>query len=98
MPHLAVGHMVMPKRGDTGKNKDGGAVEQEIGRIMRKDPDNPEKQAVWFDYVDYDVGVLLSQYYSRRIVYKRLGIKLKRRPRRDHDEIEAFLSSNKIFN
>lgn len=40
MPHLTVGHMVMPKRGDTGKNKDGGAVEQEIGRIMRRDPAN----------------------------------------------------------
>src|SRR5690625_3911051 len=36
MPHLTTGHMIMPKRGDTGKNKDGGAVEQEIGRIMRK--------------------------------------------------------------
>src|SRR5699024_10584414 len=52
MPHLTVGHMVMPKRGDTGKNKDGGAVEQEIGRIMRRDPNNENKQAVWFDYVD----------------------------------------------
>lgn len=98
MPHLTVGHMVMPKRGDTGKNQDGGAVEQEIGRIMRRDPKNPDKQAVWFDYVDHNVGVLNSQYYSRRKVYNRLGIKLKRKPRRDFDEIESFLSSNKIFN
>lgn len=98
MPHLTVGHMVMPKRGDTGKNKDGGAVEQEIGRIMRRDPANPKKQAIWFDYVDDKVGVLQSQYYSRRKVYNRLGIKLKRKPRRSYDEIEAFLSSNKIFN
>lgn len=98
MPHLTVGHMVMPKRGDTGKNKDGGAVEQEIGRIMRRDPDNPDKQAIWFDYVDDRVGVLQSQYYSRRKVYKRLGIKLKRKPRSSYEDIELFLSSNKLFN
>lgn len=98
MPHLTVGHMVMPKRGDTGKNKDGGAVEQEIGRIMRRDPDNPDKQAIWFDYVDDKVGVLQSQYYSRRKVYKRLGIKLKRKPRSSYEDIELFLSSNKLFN
>lgn len=98
MPHLTVGHMAMPKRGDTGKNKDGGAVEQEIGRIMRRDPDNPDKQAIWFDYVDDKVGVLQSQYYSRRKVYKRLGIKLKRKPRSSYEDIELFLSSNKLFN
>lgn len=98
MPHLTVGHMVMPKRGDSGKNKnDGGAVEQEIGRIMRADPNNPGKEAVWFDYVDHSVGVLQSQYYSRRRVYRRLGITLKRKPRTSHQDIEAFLSSNKIF-
>jgi len=97
MPHLTVGHMVMPKRGDTGKNKDGGAVEQELGRIMRSDPNNPNKQAVWFDYVDHNVGVLNSQYYSRRKVYNRLGIKLKRKPRTKASEIEDFLSSTKIF-
>lgn len=98
MPHLTVGHMVMPKRGDTGKNKDGGAVEQELGRIMRRDPNNPEKQAVWFDYVDHKVGVLNSQYYSRRKVYSRLGIKLKRKPRTDRDEIADFLSNTQLFN
>ncbi len=98
MPHLTVGHMVMPKRGDTGKNKDGGAVEQEIGRIMRRDPSNPKKQAVWFDYVDHNVGVLNSQYYSRRKVYNRLGIKLKRKPRTSEQDIETFLTNTNIFN
>ncbi len=97
MPHLSVGHMAMPKRGDTGKNKDGGAVEQEIGRIMRRDPDNPDKQATWFDYVDHKTGVLYSQYLSRRKVYRRLGITLKRKPRTTSDEIEDFLASTKIF-
>src|SRR5699024_10466880 len=98
MPHLTVGPMVMPKRGDTGKNKDGGAVEQEIGGIMRRDANNETKQAVSFDYVDDKVGALQSQYYSRRKVYNRVGIKLKRKPRRTYDEIDAFLSSNKLFN
>ena len=97
MPHLTTGHMVMPKRGDTGKSKNGGAVEQEIGRIMRRDPANPEKQATWFDYVDHKVGVLNSQYYSRRKVYKRLGIKLKSKPRTDPDEIADFLSKTNLF-
>lgn len=97
MPHLSVGHMVMPKRGDTGKNKDGGAVEQELGRIMRADPSNPEKQATWFDYVDHKVGVLNSQYYSRRKVYRRLGIPLKNKPRTESNEIEDFLANTKIF-
>ena len=97
MPHLTTGHMIMPKRGDTGKNKDGGAVEQEIGRIMRKDPSNPEKQATWFDYVDHKTGVLNSQYYSRRKVYTRLGIPLKRKPRTASNEIEDFLANTKIF-
>ncbi|MEN2464954.1 DEAD/DEAH box helicase [Ornithinibacillus sp. JPR2-1] len=97
MPHLTVGHMVMPKRGDDGKSKNGSAVEQEIGRIMRRDPNNPNKQATWFDYVDHKVGVLNSQYYSRRKVYKRLGIKLKAKPRRDQDEIADFLSKTNLF-
>lgn len=97
MPHLTVGHMVMPKRGDSGDSKNGSAVEQEIGRIMRKDPSNPEKQATWFDYVDHKVGVLNSQYYSRRKVYNRLGIKLKRKPRTDQDEIADFLSKTNLF-
>lgn len=98
MPHLTVGHMIMPKRGDTGNRKDGGAVEQEIGRIMRADPSKPGKEAVWFDYVDHKVGVLNSQYYSRRKVYRRLGIPLKRKPRTSDQDIEEFLTSNKLFN
>ena len=58
MQHLAVGHMVMPKRGDSRESSSGSSVEQEIGRIMRPDRNNPDKEAYWFDYVDYNVGYL----------------------------------------
>lgn len=92
IPHLTVGHMAMPKRGDAQGTTNGSAVEQEIGRIMRPDPDNPNKKALWFDYVDYNVGVLKSQYYSRRKVYQRLQLKLPRK-QSSAKEIEKFLES-----
>jgi len=92
MPHLTIGHMVTPKRGDASGSRNGAAVEQEIGRIMRPDPANPDKKAIWFDYVDYNVGVFRSQYSSRRSVYKRLGLKVPKKPRTERDEIADFLS------
>lgn len=92
MPHLTVGHMAMPKRGDTSSStKNGAAVEQEIGRIMRRDPLNPDKKALWFDYVDYSVGVFESQYQTRRSVYRRLGITLPKKPRTQKEEAIDFL-------
>jgi superfamily II DNA or RNA helicase len=97
MPHLTVGHMVMPKRGDDGSKANGGSVEQEIGRIQRKDPANPDKKAAWYDYVDYNVGVFKQQYQSRRKVYKRLGIALPKKPKTEKDEIESFLAGGAIF-
>lgn len=97
MPHLTVGHMAMPKRGDQGGKNNGGSVEQEIGRIQRKDPDNPDKKAYWYDYVDYNVGVFKQQYQSRRSVYKRLGIKLPNKPKTEKEEIESFLAGGAIF-
>nr|NSL49606.1 DEAD/DEAH box helicase [Dendrosporobacter quercicolus DSM 1736] len=94
LPNLCYGHLAMPKRGDTGGSKNGASVEQAIGRLMRPDPQNPDKKAAWFDYVDYNVGVLRSQYYSRRSVYKRLGLKVPGKPKTaERDEIEAFLDS-----
>ncbi|WP_371366257.1 hypothetical protein SRRS_06970 [Sporomusa rhizae] len=93
LPHLSVGHMAMPKRGDAVGSKNGAAVEQEIGRIMRPDPTNPKKQAIWFDYVDYNVGVFKSQYSSRRSVYKRLGLKLPNKPRSEAENMDKFLGS-----
>ncbi|MEC3841520.1 DEAD/DEAH box helicase [Bacillus amyloliquefaciens] len=97
MPHLTIGHMVMPKRGDKRGDASGSAVEQEIGRIMRPDLSNPDKQATWFDYVDYKVGVFKDQYYSRRRVYTRLGLKVPKKPRTEQQMIEDFLGSSAIF-
>lgn len=92
--HLTVGHMATPKRGDASDSKNGGAVEQEIGRIMRPDPNKPNKRAIWLDYVDYNVGVLQGQYYSRRRVYKRLGliVPAKTPKQTERDIIDSFLS------
>ena len=91
---MCVGHTVTPKRGDTGNSNTGLNLEQEIGRIMRPDSKNPDKKAVWYDYVDASVGVLKAQYYSRRKVYKRLGIKLPIKPKdAGKDVLEGLLDS-----
>lgn len=93
LPNLACGHLAMPKRGDAAGSKNGASVEQAIGRLMRPDPKNPGKKAIWFDYVDYHVGVLRSQYYSRRSVYKRLGLIVPAKPKTETEELEAFLDT-----
>lgn len=97
IPHLCVGHMVTPKKGDEGDSKTGAALEQEIGRIMRPDPQSPDKRAIWYDYVDANVGVFKQQYYSRRKVYKRLGIPLPSKPKNtERDIIDNFLGNLKF--
>lgn len=96
IPHLAVGHSVTPKKGDDHNSTTGAALEQEIGRIMRPDPGNPDKKAIWYDYVDANVGVFKQQYHSRRRVYKRLGITLPSKPKNtERDIIDDFLGSIK---
>lgn len=96
IPHLCVGHSVTPKKGDDANSKTGAALEQEVGRIMRPDPLNPNKLAVWYDYVDANVGVFKQQYYSRRRVYKRLGIPLPSKPKdTERDIIDNFLGNLK---
>jgi len=52
-------------------------VEQLIGRVQRTHPG--KKDAIVYDYVDADIGVLKNQFYSksgscRFSVYKRLGV------------------------
>ena len=95
LPHLNHGHLVTPKRGDGQDKNNGAAVEQAIGRIMRIDPLQPDKKAVWWDYVDYNVGVLKAQYNSRRKVYNRLGLKVPAKPKRDIKDLEKFLNDLK---
>lgn len=98
MPHLNRGHSTMPKRGDVSSTrKDGAAVEQEIGRIMRPDPMNPSKKAKWIDYTDWDVGIFRDQYYSRRRVYKRLEIPLPKKKKDPKEEAADFLGSGLMF-
>jgi superfamily II DNA or RNA helicase len=98
IPHLNILHMATPKRGDTHHTrKDGGAVEQEAGRIQRPDPTNPQKKAILFDYVDYNVGVFRDQYYSRRKVYGRLGMKVPKKQKTEADRMDAFLGGGFIY-
>lgn len=91
LPHLNIGHLVTPKKGDVGQRADGSSVEQYLGRIQRPDTKNPNKKPIWFDYVDNKVGVFYSQYLSRRKVYKRLELTVPKAPKTKIDEIDDFL-------
>lgn len=95
--HLEVGHAITPKRGDTYQRSDGSGVEQEIGRIMRPDPLNPNKSPIWYDYVDYDIEIFKSQYYSRRKVYKRLDLSMPKRRKTELEVTEALLDNINLF-
>jgi superfamily II DNA or RNA helicase len=99
IPHLYAGHLATPQRGDgkAASSRSGAGVEQAIGRIMRPDPKNPDKKATWYDYVDFNVGTFADQYYSRRSVYRRLGIKLPTKRKTKRKMIEDFLVSGGPF-
>ena len=95
LPHLNHGHLVTPKNGDKDGKSNGIPIEQGIGRIMRPDHLVPNKTAVWWDYVDYNVGIFNSQYSSRRKVYERLGLTVPVKPRSKREETASFLNSLK---
>ena len=59
---------------------------------MRPDRNNPDKEAYWFDYVDYNVGVFKDQYHSRRKVYSRIGLAVPRKPKTERDTVAGFLN------
>ncbi len=65
LPHLNRLFLVTPKRA-------GGALQQEIGRIMR--PAEGKTSAVIFDFWDIESPILKAQMWARRDVYKKLGI------------------------
>lgn len=99
MPHLNIGHLISPRKGDSQYRNDGNALEQEIGRIMRVDKTNPSKTGVWYDYVDYECGVLRYQYYTRRKVYERIGLKMNGMDKQKHmTKIKEFLHNNNFYN
>lgn len=52
--------------------KDPNELKQKIGRIMRTCPGKAD--AVVYDYVDTEIGVLQAQYYQRCRVYRELGM------------------------
>jgi len=91
LPNMTQLFLTTPKNGDSSaKVKDGTAIEQEIGRVMRPDPKNKNKKAIVFDFVDYENGILKAQWYSRRKTYKRLEIKIPTKPREANNYIDAL--------
>ena len=99
IPHLNIVHLTTPRKGDAlvrGGAK-GNVLEQEIGRIMRPDPDNPSKIGTIYDYVDYDTSILLTQYRTRCKVYKRLLLNVPRKPKTtEEQEVDNYF--NKLGN
>jgi superfamily II DNA or RNA helicase len=93
LPHLTKGFLTTPMKGDSsGKREDGSGLAQYVGRIQRVDPKNPDKKPVWFDFVDLKTGVLKAQYYSRRKVYTRLGVKLSKAPKQEFSDFDQYVS------
>lgn len=89
IPNIANLYITTPKKGDSKKGvADGTGLEQVVGRAMRKDPNNPDKVAKVYDFVDYEQGILKRQWYTRRRTYKRLGIDIPRKPRNTENYIE----------
>jgi hypothetical protein len=58
---------------------------------MRPDPNNPDKVATWYDYVDSHDGTFYDQYLSRRKVYVRLGITITRKKATQKEAVKDFL-------
>lgn len=67
MPHLNKLYLVAPKKAS-------GAIEQEVGRIMRKY--DGKSEAFVFDFWDYKSPILKSQLRKRWEVYASIGIDL----------------------
>lgn len=66
--HLNRLYLTTPKRAP-------GAVQQEVGRVMR--PCLGKKDAVVYDFWDSRSPILKAQFWKRRDVYEKLGIKWK---------------------
>lgn len=67
LPHLNRLFLCTPKRAT-------GAVQQEVGRIMR--PHEGKRDAVVFDFWDSASPILKAQFWRRREVYRKLGMDL----------------------
>lgn len=52
-------------------HRDKVAIQQSVGRIMRRSRDKPD--AIVYDFVDTSEGLCISQYKSRKTVYRKLG-------------------------
>ncbi len=65
LPHLNRLFLCTPKRA-------AGAVQQEVGRIMRPAPD--KQDAVVYDFWDRGSPFLKAQFWRRRDVYRQLGM------------------------
>ena len=64
IPHLTRGFLVLPMRWS-------GSVEQVAGRLQRPSDNN---KVILYDYVDYDISLLLHQFNIRCQTYHNLGM------------------------
>jgi superfamily II DNA or RNA helicase len=55
--------------------KEKSRVEQTVGRIQRSC--EGKKDAILYDYVDIDIGMLKNQFYTRALTYRKLGMEIK---------------------
>jgi len=78
LPELEGIAIVTPMAGDK-RGHDGSALEQAVGRVQRVDKNNLDKQPIVIDFVDYESGIFKNQWYSRRKVYKRLGMSIPKK-------------------
>jgi len=67
VPRLNRGFLVLPFREKS-------RTEQAIGRIQR--PYIGKTEAIMYDYVDENIGILKNQFWNRALVYNTLGIKI----------------------
>jgi len=54
--------------------KEKSRVEQAVGRIQRSC--EGKKEAVLYDYVDIDIGMLKNQFFTRALTYRKLGMEI----------------------
>lgn len=66
IPHLNRLFLTYPK-------KSASSVQQEVGRIMR--PSDGKTDAVVYDFIDSQNGILISQFNKRKALYAKLGMK-----------------------
>ena len=67
VPKLNRGFIALPFR-------ERARIEQAVGRIQRTAPN--KKDAILYDYMDYNIGILKNQFIHRALAYRKLGMQI----------------------